>query len=248
MSKTQTSIRGEPKETQRIYRKQVETLLRGRPIMSDNQFQPKPGTQSTPQTRADIRIQQPALAPQFSPEPPQPPVPQVEQDTATPPRKRRLISILAGFLTGILVGAAGGVGYMLWDQRSDNTADEESDFTLTVHGSVQVPGRDASGSPYITSGGRCRANDGYDDVREGGQVIIRDSANTVIGLGYLNGGRIEKSDYVDGAYETGKCIFTFEIEEVNPPSGFVSIDVGNRAPYTIESLALWDPIDLTLGY
>lgn len=97
-------------------------------------------------------------------------------------------------------------------------------------GSATTPepeGQTLSGTVTLHSerrwtGDTCRGGDGYDDIRSGMSVTLRDGEGSVIGTTSLSVGRTE---------EPRTCIFEFAFTDV-PEAEFYAIEAGRRGELT----------------
>lgn len=88
---------------------------------------------------------------------------------------------------------------------------------MVLHGGFD--GTFTRGDP--DKGDPCEGQGGYDDLREGAQVTIRDENNEVLAVGALDEGKI----LTEGLYD---CAFFFEVPEVPLESSFYSVEVASR--------------------
>lgn len=91
---------------------------------------------------------------------------------------------------------------------------------------------------YGRGGSLCSGSGGYDDIREGAQVEIRDEAGNIVGVGELEASRM--------IHNVG-CRFSFTIEGVDSGSGFYEVEVSHRGTISYTQEELEDGIELTLG-
>jgi len=104
-----------------------------------------------------------------------------------------------------------------------------------VTGSITVRDTDQA----YSIGALCRTEGGYDDVRVGTDVVVKDGQGAIIGVGSLEGGQAES------AFD---CRFDFSLEVKD--SEFYSFEIGDRGEISysradLESQA-WD-VSFTLG-
>lgn len=116
--------------------------------------------------------------------------------------------------------------------------------------------RDVSGTVLVGSkltayrapeeGSPCSVKDGYDDMKPGAPVTIRDSKGEIIAMGELS---ISTATYSGGSVQLGmhKCLFPFTVKNVPAGRGFYSIEVGNRGQVEFNEEALFGTPALTLG-
>jgi hypothetical protein len=67
--------------------------------------------------------------------------------------------------------------------------------------------------------GQCAGDGGYDDIRGGAQVLIRDGDGTAIAKGSLEPGELE---------DAVTCVFPFMVPDVPVIEGLYSIEVSHR--------------------
>ncbi|WP_326644568.1 hypothetical protein OIE67_25690 [Nonomuraea fuscirosea] len=108
--------------------------------------------------------------------------------------------------------------------------------TQTVSGSVLVRGS----SPQVLTENElaCTTGGGYDDIRQGAQVVVTDAAGKTIALGQLGAGGWKR--------DVG-CSFLFTVPEVPAGEKFYGIEVSHRGrvQYTAEQMTT--PIELSIG-
>ncbi|MEU1720352.1 hypothetical protein [Nonomuraea sp. NPDC005692] len=107
---------------------------------------------------------------------------------------------------------------------------------LTVSGSVTVKG----GPPQVLTENEltCRGGGGFDDLRQGAQVVVTDAAGTTIALGQLSG----------GSWKRGVgCIFLFTVPDVPGGEKFYGVEISHRgrAQYTAAQIAA--PLAMEIG-
>lgn len=83
----------------------------------------------------------------------------------------------------------------------------------------------------------CKGAGGYDDIAAGAQVTVTDETGKVVGVGNLAGGRYGDS---------GACLFTFEVDGVQPGRPFYGVEVSHRGVVRFQGDAVKEP-KLTLG-
>jgi len=121
---------------------------------------------------------------------------------------RRLVVVSAIAMVMLYVGSAPAFG-------SGNTLN--GTFTLTSD--VSGPKSNCYGSP----------DSGYDDIRQGVQVLVRNDSNKILAKGQLGkGAGVALPGYPS---LMGSCVFSFKINNV-PSSNFYSIEVGHRGALT----------------
>jgi hypothetical protein len=94
---------------------------------------------------------------------------------------------------------------------------------LQAAGTITVPINVADvmdGTISDDYGAPCLAEDGYDDISSGAQVVITDSKGKTVGVGELNAGKVSSTQ--------SKCEFEFTINGIPAGSKFYGIHVGNQ--------------------
>lgn len=97
-----------------------------------------------------------------------------------------------------------------------------------------------------TIDGPCVVETGYDDQREGAQVVVADAAGKTIALGEL---KSEGLQIVDGSTDMLDtwCGFSFRLD-VPKGEDFYSVAIGSRDPIQHPADEFFgDPIDVSLG-
>lgn len=107
--------------------------------------------------------------------------------------------------------------------------------SITVTGSVTVPSSHLGGD-----GETCLADDGYDDIAAGAQVVVKNADQKTVGVGDLRAG------YTVGGVS---CTFPFRLAVTPDGSRYYALAVGNNnrgdMQYTKEQLGR--RIDLSIG-
>jgi hypothetical protein len=109
-------------------------------------------------------------------------------------------------------------------------------FTLLDRDGDGVGGEAEYGE--IGKGAPCFGTGGYDDIREGAPVLIRDDAGTTVGEGRL-----------EYARTIGRlsCVFTFTIEDVASGAEFYEVEVSGRGGTNFTQDELEKGIGLAIG-
>lgn len=113
--------------------------------------------------------------------------------------------------------------------------DKESPKTITVKGTMTLTDSDVE-----SVAGRCYGTGGYDDMRSGTQVTVRDSDGKSIGLGSLDEGE------PDERFPTVTCHFGFTVTDVPAGIGIYSVEVSHRGEISFKETDASD-ISLSLG-
>lgn len=140
--------------------------------------------------------------------------------------KRTLVALTLLPCSLILSACGGGDD----DPSSGDGAD-----TITVKGQMTLNDSDNEGS-----GGECYGTGGYDDMRGGAQVVIRDGEGKSVGLGQLDPGN------ADVQYPTVSCHFAFSVADVPAGLGIYSVEVANRGAISFKE-ADAGSVELALG-
>lgn len=107
---------------------------------------------------------------------------------------------------------------------------------LTVAGSMTVTGD----RPQVVTEDEltCTTGGGYDDIRQGAQVVVTDAAAKTIALGQLG----------PGSWKRGVgCIFLFSVADVPADGEFYGVEVSHRGRVQYTAGQLVEPLDLELG-
>lgn len=89
-------------------------------------------------------------------------------------------------------------------------------------------------------GGQCAGGGGYDDMREGAQVVVTDSVGKTLAVGALGRGTHS------GQYAQVVCVFPFVIADVPSGVGPYSVEIGHRGKISFTEIDASD-LELTLG-
>lgn len=107
-----------------------------------------------------------------------------------------------------------------------------------VQGVVSVSaGKTVPGQTEYTDGGDCVLGGGYDDIRQGAQVTVKDQSGNVVALGALDAGHIQRQ----------RCQFGFTVENVPDGKDFYSVEVSHRGELKYTRDGLNQALALTLG-
>lgn len=113
----------------------------------------------------------------------------------------------------------------------------------TISGTMSITGawKDELSSYVPWEGTVCRGTGGFDDIREGAQVVVRDETDSIIGTSRLGAGvAVNVRTYPDSfgiIYASADCQFPFEVTEV-PTAKFYSIEVTHRGGVTFSPAEL----------
>lgn len=102
--------------------------------------------------------------------------------------------------------------------------------TFDVAGTMTLTDRDGFYAYGNRPGSECTGDGGYDDMREGVSVLIRNSRGEQIALGRLGAGYLTEkvSSYA------AKCEFAFSIPGVEEDGEIYSVEVGHRGEVQFE--------------
>lgn len=109
--------------------------------------------------------------------------------------------------------------------------------TMTVSGAITLAAENSDAGISSTYEGSCWGIGGYDDIKSGAQVTVRDNTGASVGLGEL-----ESSEVWAG--ET--CLLKFSVEDVPAGSGIYSVEVSHRGQISFKESEAAD-VQLTLG-
>lgn len=123
----------------------------------------------------------------------------------------------------VVVLTVGLVVYLLLDRG----------FTAT--GTLTLSSADGGG---ISAGASCSGTAGFDDIREGTQVVIRDETGTTVGVGRLENAR---------SLGSTTCVFSFTVTGVEGGADFYDVEVSRRGGITFSQEELEQGVSLTLG-
>lgn len=139
-------------------------------------------------------------------------------------------------VVALLLTACGGGG-------SPTPAKPKTPEPFAVEGTVTL---DATGNGVLADTGRkgagCVGQNGYDDITEGTQVVIRDDKGKTVGVGDLDAGAMATGLYALNAH----CDFLFSVPGVKTTADFLSVEVARRGPVQFKR-ADADSVGLTLG-
>ncbi|TMR09302.1 hypothetical protein ETD86_44160 [Nonomuraea turkmeniaca] len=148
------------------------------------------------------------------------------------PRRLPLpLLILAIGVPALLLGVALGTGGTLLLGQLAKPAASPTPSTIAVSGSVTL--KDGFG----TEGAPCSGDGGFNDIREGAQVVITDATQVTLAVGSLGAGKRDKA---------GQCEFAFAI---TAPTGhdFYGIEVSHRGRLQYSASQISSPLFLSLG-
>lgn len=116
--------------------------------------------------------------------------------------------------------------------------------TFTVVGSLTLDNaRGVNYLEYGRAGESCWGEQGYDDIRAGASVVVRNSKGEKVGLGQLDEGSLteDSSEYVPGP-----CRFPFSVTDVPVDGNLYSVEVSGRGEIDFDRLSA-GAVSLNLG-
>ena len=167
--------------------------------------------------------------------------PSRHSEPARPGHGRRSWTVVAVALALVVVGAAAAVALRQSDDPADQAADASSQDSapsdFDVSGTFVLHGTGDESYGWEKSGAPCEGQEGYSDIVEGAQVVIKNSAGEQIALGGLGPGRTVEDD------EWYQCHFDFTIPDVPVDGAIYSVEVTHRGSVSFsqdqaDSLAL----------
>ena len=151
------------------------------------------------------------------------------------PRRRLIVLTAAAAL--VFSAAAAVAGVML--ARSDNAAEAKATppraATFTVYATMAL----TLGQFEHQPGQGCWGRGGYDDIAEGGQVVVSDATGATVGVGRLADARYDEF--------RGRCTFTIIIKGVRDGGQFYSIEVTHRGKVQYSRSDLEKTVTLSVG-
>lgn len=125
---------------------------------------------------------------------------------------RTVLIYLTLTAVAVVIGTAAGIGVMAWEPWKGSS-------NPTLVGTMTL-----KGYPYLgRSGGPCTGEGGYDDIRLGASVVVKDGKGVTLATGRLGAGKMGEFG-VD-------CEFSLEVLNV-PKADFYSIEVSHRGALT----------------
>lgn len=123
--------------------------------------------------------------------------------------------------TLLLVAVLFGCGESSRDSQAGGSGPGQAADSVAITGRLRLAPSGSAVSPnFKYEGGVCYGVNGYDDIREGLQVVVRDAASVIVGTGELRRQTGADADY-------SACVLVWAISRV-PQSDFYSIEVGRR--------------------
>lgn len=118
----------------------------------------------------------------------------------------------------LLIGGDDGAGDST--TAKDKTDESAAAKTFSVKGDITLID---SGVNY--AGTECYGTGGYDDMRGGTQVVVKDAAGTTVAVGALETG-IKQSSV--------ECYFPFTVDDVPSGSAVYSLEVSHRGDFSFK--------------
>jgi hypothetical protein len=141
-------------------------------------------------------------------------------------------------LSTVLVVALAGLATVatVWLHPETVTAVSPAATPLKVDGQVTVRGE----PPAVLTDNEltCRGGGGFDDLREGTQVVVTDAAGKTIALGQLGAGSWKRN--------VG-CIFLFTVPDVPAGEKFYGLEISHRGRVQYTAAQLAAPVELSIG-
>jgi hypothetical protein len=166
-----------------------------------------------------------------------PATPEFRHGTPAPPVRRRKRRGARQTTIGLAIGAAATLtaiaGYLLL----------RPDPQLSLIGSVRLSSPDAFEADRNTSPPACRGTGGYDDITEGAQVTVYDSAGKIVATDQLGAGTPGGQ-----ALDLPPSNCTFPITMKVPGSDFYAVEVSHRGKVTFSRAQVESgDVALTIG-
>jgi len=130
------------------------------------------------------------------------------------------------------------------DGDGGGSAAPEPDGAFTVAGSLTL--KDPGGVFYVSDGSAgdsCTGKGGYDDMRRGATVVVRNSRGEKLALGALDVGFLTEDS---SEYLPAPCVFGFQIAGVPVDGDLYSVEVASRGEINFTRDGA-DSLSLTLG-
>lgn len=116
---------------------------------------------------------------------------------------------------------------------SDGSGDSQKAETFNVYGTLTLQASfdgDMSSSSGVSNidDVNCEGEGGFDDIREGAQVVVTDNSGKKLGIGSLEAGKLpeEESSPLDFS-----CEFGFTVTDVPEGKGPYSVEVSKRGDF-----------------
>lgn len=185
------------------------------------------------------------------------PQPVGEAGPTPPPNRNKLVPILGGVIVALTITVIALATMLLvgsddettiTDARSPSSASAggkaatftaQGSVTLTDDDGVFVNG-DANGP-----GRECTGTGGFDDIKAGAQVVVKDADGTTLATGNLGeGATTNKANFAD-RYET--CEFEFRVAGVPEGQSFYGVEVSHRGELQKTEAEMRDPQQLAFS-
>jgi len=159
--------------------------------------------------------------------------PQQPTQTGLKSRHRWLWVVATVVAGGLLVGCSDGIEGTVSPVSSAVSSVRDAALAaepFTISGSLTLA--DAKAAKY-----GCYTTGGYNDIRAGTDVIVRDETGKTVALGQLG----------SGTSSMGSCEFPFQVRQVPAGSKFYTVEVSHRGEITFKADEARHPVSLTLG-
>ena len=139
---------------------------------------------------------------------------------------RTVLIYLTLTAVAVVIGTAAGIGVMAWEPwKGSSNPTLVGTVTLRDYSGIETTGGYLYG---VLHGGSykdepCTGKGGYDDIRLGASVVVKDGKGVTLATGRLGAGKMGEFG-VD-------CEFSLEVLNV-PKADFYSIEVGHRGALT----------------
>lgn len=157
------------------------------------------------------------------------------------PRPRRSVWLIAGAAACAVVGLAIGGAYALGGTNpvagagpSKSASPAAKKLTIAGDFTLQLTEFAWDKNPPT-----CWGRNGYDDIRQGAQVVITDSTGATVGVGQLSAG--EPSVVSDRAT---KCVLRWQVPDIPDGSDFYAVEVSHRGKVQYSRAEVVGPIRL----
>lgn len=145
-----------------------------------------------------------------------------------------VLFIGGGVAVGLALAGRGGGSVAVEASPSSSWTPMQWGSSFTVNGSLVLAD---SGGVQKLAGSVCQGTGGYDDIRQGTQVVVTDESGTVIATGELESGLLVG----------GHCMFAFTVSSVPSGKSFYGVSVSHRGTLQYKQDQLQSGVQLSLG-